>query len=203
MGFVKAFWRTLGSLSPLVSGVSSFSSGLSRAYQYPFVRLFSLAMLRSISFLATRPSSPLTLPFFPFFPLTSLARLLSVSSPSNFLTCISSPLEMHTRLPPPSPPLHYPLGPFRGNCGLGCFINRAVRVGFARGGCDSMAGNATVFFLCFFSLLFQPWSHEGTRTRYKARGAQPCRHGIRLGAALVLHTWSVRRPRAWAHAMCG
>lgn len=138
---------------------------------------------------------------FSFSSSPSPARLLSVSSPNNFLTCILPPFEMHTRLPPPSPPLHHPLGPFRGNCGLGCFINRAVRVGFAGGGCDSMAGTATVFSLLLFASLAMV--ARGPRTRYKARGAQPCRHGIRLGAALVLHTWTVRRPRAWAHATCG
>lgn len=63
---------------------------------------------------------------------------VGLSSPTNnFLTCICSPFDLHAHLPPPSPssaPLPSPasggpLGPFRGNCGLGCFISRAVRVG--------------------------------------------------------------------------
>lgn len=154
--FVKAFWWTLCfSLASCVLRLASCLFGwLSRAWQYLLLSLVLVGVVAiSISFLATRLVSSLTLPLFFFclpFPLSAYcrSRLRTV-----FLTCILSPFEMHTRLPPPSPPLHYPLGPFRGNCGLGCFINRAVRVGFAGGGCDSMAGNATVFSLLLFASL--------------------------------------------------
>lgn len=154
-GFVKAFWRTLClSLASCVLLLVSSGGSLVRISTSPF-HLFSLALLRSRSLFLQPDWFLLSLPLFFFclpFPLHAYCRSRLRTA---FLTCILSPFEMHTRLPPPSPPLHYPLGPFRGNCGLGCFINRAVRVGFAGGGCDSMAGNATVFFLCFFSLLFQ------------------------------------------------
>ncbi|KAL9484382.1 hypothetical protein ACSS6W_003171 [Trichoderma asperelloides] len=105
-----------------------------------------MSRLRFLRPLFAKASLRLSLPL----SLSSCSLFLS-SSPAvelanNFLTCISSPFEAarppahHPPLVPPSPASAGLLGPFRGNCGLGCFINRAVRVGLC---CSRCAGAGT------------------------------------------------------------
>lgn len=153
---------------------------------------------RATSSLALFDISSFSLFLFSSLPSSLLALFLSCSSAvglaNNFLTCISSPFE--AARPPATPfgsppPLHLLVhwGHFAGIAGWGVLsIGRCGWVYAARGaGGRYSIEKRNGFFPCglvqspFCSLLGLARIAGGTR--YKTGGAQPCRYGIRLGAA--------------------
>lgn len=126
-------------------------------------------------------------------PVLSLVALLLSYSPTgglanNFLTCISSPFEAArppaTPFGPPPLQLVVYWGHFAGIAGWGVLsIGRCGWVYAAR--CRYSIEKRNGFFLSssvsLCSLLGLARIAGGTR--YKTGGAQPCRYGIRLGAA--------------------